>query len=443
MYRYTLVALVCAWLGVACADSTTTPETLTSLENRQAEGRTATVQEEQLEVVASWVDMAFDNPGVRTAVYEAMLASPWRERKIVLPDFLTTEGGEVLRRAILRAGVSQEQLTSAFTSLPPLDLYIPFPIQRREWKGSATAAVLYTMDPDDVVIHGLADGEPLVYERVGGQPPSLAFVLHPAETKIMRRGLQLASGLSASATVAASVDAYTYLDYWKVLYNTEIGAEEPKFVAKFYDPDPATDSLIANGSYVGSTAGGTSMSHVNHAYWPERIPEGSPAQIVVNAWEDDTYYDDWMGSAVVEEADRNVYINTYVDGVHKTQFRLDWEPAGAPILTEVHVPNSASVDVGSSVDIQFKAYDQYGYTFFVPSSGDFDASFGSPSIASIAAVTSYPGWKWGHTIDGLEPGDTNYYLEVWSGADTVTATMPLSVEDTTSSGGCPGCPIQQ
>ncbi|HWL41045.1 MAG TPA: hypothetical protein VNO75_12490 [Gemmatimonadaceae bacterium] len=138
--------------------------------------------------------LAFQDPGVRIQVRDAMRASPVDEHKLVLQTFVQSESGKaMLRAAAERSGVSVESLEAQIASLPELDFYMPIRAHRRSWEATGNILVVATLDLRGPFVGFTTSGNAMLLSGQKRDQLGPFFMLHPAEPKGRRVGAEAAS----------------------------------------------------------------------------------------------------------------------------------------------------------------------------------------------------------------------------------------------------------
>jgi len=128
-------------------------------------------------------------PGARAALHQALRESPLYSYKVVLSDFARTpQGNHVLSAIVTRAGVSESDLTQLIASLPPIQLYVPYPPHRRSWRASDPIGVAAIVDDLSPLVAHLAGGTQIPFDRWAMMlnTPVPILLLGPHETFLTR-----------------------------------------------------------------------------------------------------------------------------------------------------------------------------------------------------------------------------------------------------------------
>ena len=174
--------------------------------------------------LARLVALALREPSARAALHRASSASPVKEGKLHLSTYLRSAQGKPLMLAMSRAGVVSESYVSGLLStLPNLEMYLPFDAHRARWRGGNNLLVAIQLEEfADALAFGL-DGRALsLPDSVEPATPTIALV--PAEsfdatgfpyTHHLARGMRAdvnrggaRNGLSASADAAGEAQWY-------------------------------------------------------------------------------------------------------------------------------------------------------------------------------------------------------------------------------------------
>ena len=128
-------------------------------------------------------------PGARAALHQALRESPLYSDKIVLSDFARTPQGEHVLRAIVdRAGVSEGELAQLMASLPPIQVYVPYPPHRQSWRASDPIAVAAIVDDVSPMVAHRSGGTRIPFDRwaMTLNTPVPILLLGPHETFLAR-----------------------------------------------------------------------------------------------------------------------------------------------------------------------------------------------------------------------------------------------------------------
>jgi len=128
-------------------------------------------------------------PGARAALHKALRESPLYSYKIVLSDFAgTPQGDHVLRAIVRRAGVSEGDLAQLMASLPPMQVYVPYPPHRQSWRASDPIAVAAIVDDVSPMVAHLSRGTQIPFDRwaMTLHTPAPILLLGPHETFLTR-----------------------------------------------------------------------------------------------------------------------------------------------------------------------------------------------------------------------------------------------------------------
>ncbi|HEX2080804.1 MAG TPA: hypothetical protein VHG08_24070, partial [Longimicrobium sp.] len=139
---------------------------------------------------------AMGEPQVRAQLMTALRNSPYQENKLVLQDFLASpQGRNVLAGIAGASGANASTVRGWLSALPPMDLYVPLEVHRREWMGTDNFVVGLNLDADDPTLTGYrADGSVLQLDARQGTPPVAVVLMHPAEPKSLRRAAREGTG---------------------------------------------------------------------------------------------------------------------------------------------------------------------------------------------------------------------------------------------------------
>ncbi|MEK7667283.1 MAG: hypothetical protein AAB409_01395 [Gemmatimonadota bacterium] len=126
---------------------------------------------------------------VRAALHKALRESPLYSYKIVLSDFANTpEGDHLLSAIVSRAGVSVADLAHLMASLPPIQVYVPYPPHRQSWRASDPIAVAAIVDDVSPMVAHLSGGTQIPFDRwaMTLNTPVPVLLLGPHETFLTR-----------------------------------------------------------------------------------------------------------------------------------------------------------------------------------------------------------------------------------------------------------------
>lgn len=156
--RSTLPAIVAATILLAGCASEEPPPTAPD----QSSPLTALVSREtsQLEGVARRLAHALEDPEFRTRLYRRLQASPYPEGKVQLQRTLRAEGHAELRAMAALNREPEAALDATLGATQPLEVYLPVPAHRTQWRG----------DDRLLVATQARDGEvPVAFDLRGGR----------------------------------------------------------------------------------------------------------------------------------------------------------------------------------------------------------------------------------------------------------------------------------
>lgn len=469
-----------AWIGLglcitggvlACGDVTEPSRAAArpsaSVSTASTTSADAAVVGAEMDRVARALALAMNDAQSRAKVLAALRASPWNAHKLVLQEFVATpDGPQVLAEAAQRAGTSTGQLAASITALPALDFYAPFREQRRGWRATPGVVVMSTVNSDDTNIAGYdRGGSRVAHDAAQGTPGYPVLLLHPAEPKLRRNHVaparpgdviqdadenEAASELvwvepSGDSIVTSMEDVLsgrdrrfavlgaegpgdampmdvttpgadsTFIDYYRLYFRDGAGDTELYLKTKFYRPDGSNEGEMIWRKY---------DSLWEQEYYPHepiiyrRVPEGSPAKLNVEVWEDDCGCfgngDDYYGKRDFTWSDRDQ--TRSIDG--NANIRLGWTPKPASQASQISVaPYSMSLQPGGYQGVMATVTDQYGYRM-----PDVATSWvsGDPSIAAVR-----PSGGTYADAEGVSYGGTAVYAT----AAGMTASTYVTVED--------------
>lgn len=425
--------------------------------------------EVELQRVTRGVATALNDEVVRLAVRDAMRDSPWDEHQIVLQEFAGTPAGQPLVAAAARAaGESQEQFRSRLAKLPALDFYVPSRAQRQTWRGTPGVFVVASLNPEGGRVYGVGpDGQIReVQGRSGsGAPAGPVMVLHPAEFKAVRLNPQpkgqgevieaaydgkaaysyrwiepdgqvitpnitdVLAGKDPRFTVVGEVSAMTTLetriDCIKIRFedgdSVTAGDVELVLKAKFYDPD---GRLNGTAEFRDSDFPELGSECPSVPLIARVIPDGGPAKINVEVWEDDCdcwgNNDDYYGNRDFVWTDRGQWRTVYEGGSAWSDLELDWVAQAPSVFTSVSVAG-VFVYVGSSYPTEARALDQYGYG--LPGYSVSNWWTDHAAVATVSSTGTQTADVTGHSV-----GSTTVYATI----NGVTGSGPVEVHESTT-----------
>lgn len=289
---------------------------------------------------------AMEQAEVRGAVRDAMRASPVSEHKLVLQDYVQTQSGRyVLEQAARAAGTTPQALLAEIGKLPAMDFYVGTREQRLSWQGSASVAVVGTLQDDAPVMAGF-DARGRAVQQRGRERTSLeaVFLLHPAENKHLRvhpqgnePGLAIQeehdgewAGALEETDAAGRTTRTEYVDMIPGGRLPLPRADEPRSIGPAYvitsgpgtfftaldiQENDAGDCELALKSDIRDAWNNTTGTNATHTatgvrcpgmhYWETRFPPQGrrgasftpafPNSIRVRVYEDDTFANDYAG----------------------------------------------------------------------------------------------------------------------------------------------------
>lgn len=187
--RRELAAIVAALVAAVACDGATAPVAPHAADDARLTVAAMNNPLSPDQVIARGLALALGDRAVREAVRDAMRASPLTEHKLVLQDFVGTDPGALVVRAVAaRLGVGVDSVGAIIAALPALDFYVPGRDQRRSWRATPDVLVAAVLGPDRSVVTG-HDVRGVAREvRSGARSP--VIMLHPAEPKARRVGPQ-------------------------------------------------------------------------------------------------------------------------------------------------------------------------------------------------------------------------------------------------------------
>jgi hypothetical protein len=105
------------------------------------------------ELLARSFALALGDPAFRAHVKAELDRSPFREHKLQFQRFLAgAGGGHALSTMARRSGLAQADLAHAAADAIPLEMYLPVPAHRRDWKGGENVLVATANADHDVPV---------------------------------------------------------------------------------------------------------------------------------------------------------------------------------------------------------------------------------------------------------------------------------------------------
>ncbi|HKW40556.1 MAG TPA: hypothetical protein VJN39_04840 [Gemmatimonadales bacterium] len=104
------------------------------------------------ELLARAFALALGDPAFRAHVKAELDRSPFREHKLQFQRFLAGEQARALRAMARESGLPQADLAHAAANAVPLELYLPVPAHRRDWKGGDNVLVATANADHDVPV---------------------------------------------------------------------------------------------------------------------------------------------------------------------------------------------------------------------------------------------------------------------------------------------------
>lgn len=131
----------------------------------------------------------------RERVYAAFINSPYREAKVDFKQFLReASSGRFSEDLAARQGRSAAQLLQELDGLPKLEMYLPVPAHRTEWKGGANL-LIGTI--------GSEDSDPVVFALGGARVSGITHLAPPSTPVILLRRAEHFLPRSSDASMMA------------------------------------------------------------------------------------------------------------------------------------------------------------------------------------------------------------------------------------------------
>lgn len=205
--------------------------------------------------------------GLRASVHASLDASPYREKKLHLRTTLQSDWGPVSRRVAAIIGRSPQQLDAMFDSIVDIEVYLPVPAHRNEWKGGSDLVVAFASG--DVPPQGfLVGGDSF---RLNAEVPPLTptLMLTRAETSFSGSGAGEAvhvDGMGANGVMSLSGGAI-----WMTALSIPDDFEEwwqgaPEFEIHLWVQDGASGDLVDIGC-AGEQRTGDRYFDYNNSTW--------------------------------------------------------------------------------------------------------------------------------------------------------------------------------
>ena len=151
---------------------------------------------------------AMASDAARAAVHEALRTSPLTEHKVLLSDFLASEEGGVVVRAMAAAGsIPEAEVRALANSLPAIDLYAPAREHRLSWHANEAVAVIPLVDEVSRLFAYTSSGEVVAIDR-HSRPSTMSLpmlMLGPHETSFARPDVGMLVASRGSLSVIEDV----------------------------------------------------------------------------------------------------------------------------------------------------------------------------------------------------------------------------------------------
>lgn len=142
-------------------------------------------------ISASELSVAVQDPAVRTAIFQALRASPYSEHKVSLSALLSSPSGAPIVAALARSrGVANAEVAVALERMGSLDLYMPSEAHRLAWTGGSVPQVADAreLSAGALPIWGAGVVATTVDPRRGSTSDPL-LLIQPTEPRAYRIGL--------------------------------------------------------------------------------------------------------------------------------------------------------------------------------------------------------------------------------------------------------------
>src|SRR3954471_4104134 len=131
--------------------------------------------------IARLIARSMDNEPARQHLKRDMRAAPFREHKLDLASYLTSNGGRFLLARMAELGGGEEAVLAALAKIRRLEFYMPVAAQRETWTGKSDVLVVSQLAESEPIVSFDKRGNPVALDRkVAPMQPVLSIV--PVET---------------------------------------------------------------------------------------------------------------------------------------------------------------------------------------------------------------------------------------------------------------------
>ncbi len=281
--RITLIAVAAA-VATACTD----PEPTGIAEEPASEARLestdthANKQRTAMDRLARRFARALGDAGFRSYLKGELDRSPFIENKLQLQELLSRSNRQVLREVARLAGEPESAVEADAKNADPLEVYLPVPTHRAQWKGG----------PDVLVASASEDHEaPVAYDVKGRRkvlsastPPAIpVLAIVPVETDFGHEAVSYAVAPPAPTLPAPSPTpappAGLYMTYARFVQDFEGWFKgSPEYEIHILGQSGISDSLT-DYQCAGEPAGGYYRFDQNSLSWSGRVLLFSQAQL--------------------------------------------------------------------------------------------------------------------------------------------------------------------
>jgi len=172
-------AVAALLLIAACSDRTVTPPS-------EAPVAAIAANAQRPEALAKMFAKGLKNPAFRAYLKAQLDASPYREHKLQVENFLAANESRALREIAVENGTTKDALGTQAKAAIALEVYFPVPAHRAAWTGDEQVLVATAVTDDDPPIAFDPDGRRQVLDPK--TPPAIpVLALVPVETDFSHR----------------------------------------------------------------------------------------------------------------------------------------------------------------------------------------------------------------------------------------------------------------
>ena len=170
----------------ACADDPIVPQT-----DAIPSGSVTADDEEQRDALAELtrlLALSLADEQTRQDLRQSLAASPFRESKVSVKQYLSTgEGAALADRMATNGGITRAELNDLRSRAPDLELYLPVDEHRAVWKGGSELIVASSLTDHEIPAGFRLSGEPFPFTSAETPPPTPVLALVPVETDFSRQ----------------------------------------------------------------------------------------------------------------------------------------------------------------------------------------------------------------------------------------------------------------